>query len=236
MIDMAIELVDITTITHNTKTNVVDLMVEEDETFTLSNGFISHNSAISGMASVRDPKIHGGLPLRGKVMNVNGEAPKKVLDSMALVDIITAVGLTLGEKADRNDLRYGKLYVATDMDPDGLNIGALVVNFFFTYWPELFDEDDPFIYMFMTPFVIAEKGKERKYWYAHDYHKFDASKMAGWSITRAKGLGTLQEVDWRYSLDHPELISITDDGNMKENLDLIFNGDRAADRRDWIGL
>lgn len=194
-------------------------------------------SAISGMTNVRNPKIHGGLPLRGKVLNVNNESMKTVLANQALASIIASVGLTLGEEANRSRLRYGKVYIAHDMDPDGLNIGALLINFFYTYWPELFSIDkEPFFYIFMTPYVIAKKGKERKYWYSHNYGEFNSKDWKGWSITRAKGLGTLQKEDWRYSLDNPELYAIIDDGKMKESLDLIFNSARADDRKLWIGL
>lgn len=232
-----IHLEDIESIKPVGLTNMIDIQVEGDESFILHNGVISHNSAISGMASVRNPKIHGGLPLRGKVLNVNGEPAKKVLESQALVDIITALGLVIGEKADRSKLRYGKVYIATDADQDGSNICALLVNFLHSFWPELFDDgQEPFVFVFMTPFIIAEKGKERKYWYAHNYDQFKPEDWKGWAITRAKGLGTLQEPDWEYSLQKPELYPIVDDGKMKEALDLIFNGERAADRREWIGL
>ena len=194
-------------------------------------------SAISGMTNVRDPKIHGGLPLRGKVLNVNGETLKTVLANQTLSSIMASIGLTLGEPSDRRRLRYGKVYIAHDMDPDGLNIGALLINFFHIYWPELFDVDqEPFFHIFMTPYVIAKKGKERKYWYAHNYNEFIPNEWKGWSITRAKGLGTLQKEDWRYSLDNPELYAIIDDGKMEESLDLIFNSTRADDRKKWIDL
>lgn len=194
-------------------------------------------SAISGMNNERDPKIHGGLPLRGKVLNVNGESMKTVLANQALSSIMASVGLILGEKADRRRLRYGKVFIAHDMDPDGLNIGALLINFFFTYWPELFDKkQEPFFFIFMTPYVIAKKGKERKYWYARNYHEFKPEDHKGWAITRAKGLGTLEKQDWRYSLDNPELFPFIDDGQMLEALDLIFNKDNADKRKEWIGL
>ena len=192
-------------------------------------------SAISGMTNVRNPKIHGGLPLRGKVLNVNGETMKTVLANQALASIMASIGLILGEEANRRRLRYGKIYIAHDMDHDGLNIGALLINFFYTYWPELF-EGEPFFHIFMTPYVIARKGKERKYWYAYNYDEFDPTDYTGWAITRAKGLGTLQKEDWKYSLDNPELYAIMDDGKMEEALDLIFNGSRADDRKTWIGL
>ncbi len=195
------------------------------------------NSAISGMKDVRDAEIHGGLGLKGKVLNVNGESPRKVLDNQSLSKIMNSLGLIIGEPANRKQLRYGKVYLAHDMDHDGFNIGALLVNFFYTYWPELFDpEQEPIFYVFNTPFIIASKGKDRKYWYGNDYHEFDIEDHKGWSITRAKGLSTLMEEDWRYSLANPNLYAIIDDGKVKESLDLIFNGDRADDRKDWIGL
>jgi DNA gyrase/topoisomerase IV subunit B len=195
-------------------------------------------SAISGMASVRDPKIHAGLGLKGKVMNVHSAAIKDVLEDGALQDIMNAMGLIPGQKAKRENLRFGKIYVAHDMDPDGLNIGALLNNFFFTYWPELYDpKQEPVVHIFMTPFIIAEKGKQRKYWYSDNHMDFDPEQYKGWSITRAKGLGTLTEEDWAHSLAEPKLMALTDEtGDMKETLDLIFNSKRANDRKDWIGL
>lgn len=195
-------------------------------------------SAISGMASVRDPQIHGGLGLKGKVMNVHGASIKDVLEDGALQDIMNAMGLVPGRKAIRSELRFGKIYVAHDMDPDGLNIGALLNNFFYTYWPELYAPgEEPVVHIFMTPFIIAEKGKTRKYWYSDNHHEFVADDYKGWSITRAKGLGTLTEEDWEYSLAQPKLMPLTDeDGKMKETLDLIFNPKRSDDRKRWIGL
>jgi len=194
-------------------------------------------SAISGMGSVRDPDLHGGLGMKGKVLNVNGESPKKVIDNKELGDIMSCLGLVIGQKAKLEDLRYGKVYVAHDMDPDGLNIGALLINFFHTYWPELFeDPKNPFIHIFRTPFIIAEKGKVRKYWYAHNYDEFKPENYSGWTITRAKGLGTLTREDWEYSLKNPEVYPVVDDGNIGETLDLIFNSKRSDDRKSWIGL
>lgn len=194
-------------------------------------------SAISGMSPVRDPDIHGGLGLKGKVMNVNGSSPKKVIESKALSDIMNAMGLIIGEKADKSKLRYGKVYIATDQDQDGANIASLLINFFHTYWPELFtNTNEPMVYMFMTPFIIAEKGKARKYWYSHNYLEFKPEDYSGWAITRAKGLATLSKDDWRQSLSNPVTVPIIDDGNLQESLDLIFNDSRSDDRKEWIGL
>lgn len=231
------ELIDILDITHSGHRNVVDITVEGDETFTLSNGIISHNSAVSGMASVRDPEIHGGLGLKGKVMNVNGASPKEVLNDGALRDIMNSIGITPTGKWDRASMRYGKVFIAADADPDGMNITALLVNFFHTFWPEMFeDKDNPIINVFMTPFIIAEKGKQRKYWYANNYEEFKPEDYKGWTITRAKGLGTLTKEDWAASLANPVTYPVTQDGKMADSLSLIFDKGRSDDRKSWIGL
>jgi hypothetical protein len=59
-------------------------------------------------------------------------------------------------------------------------------------------------------------------------------KWKGWTITRAKGLGSLEEADWKHALGKPELIPLTDDGKLKETLDLIFNKKRPDDRKEWL--
>jgi len=193
------------------------------------------DSALNNMFTVRDPNLHGALPLRGKILNVHGISPKKVIESQALADIMTSIGLQIGTKANRPNLRYGKVYIATDEDEDGKNITALLVNFFFRFWPELF-EGEPFVYKFSTPFIIVEKGKQRKYIYADAYDEFQTNleKYKGWAITRAKGLGTLTLEDWAHALEKPQVIPVINDGHLKETLDLIFNQGRADDRKEWL--
>jgi DNA gyrase/topoisomerase IV subunit B len=192
------------------------------------------DSALNLMMNVRDPEIHGCLPLRGKILNVHGVTAKKVIDNKALLDIMTSIGLQIGVKANSSNLRYGSVYIATDEDEDGKNIMALLINFLYRFWPELFKTK--FIFKFSTPFIIAHKGKQTKYIYADDYPKFQANlgKWKGWSITRAKGLGALEEEDWEHALTKPELVPIVDDGDLKESLDLIFNPTRADDRKEWL--
>lgn len=191
------------------------------------------DSAISGMVSARDATIHGGLPLTGKIMNVNGVTPKKVLESKALAEIMNAIGLKIGEPANRMHLRYGRVYIATDEDEDGKNITALLVNFLYTFWPELF-QGEPFVYKFSTPLLIMVKGNQREYIYADQYDDVDFTDWKGWQIIRAKGLARLTQTDWKKSIAEPKLIPMIDDGNLKETLDLLFNSERADDRKEWL--
>ncbi len=197
------------------------------------------DSAVSSMTAARDSSIHGILPLRGKIQNVNGK--EKIKDLMgkpdkpsAIHDIMASLNIIPGEKLQRENLNFGKLYICADEDEDGKNIGALVVNFFYKFWPELFaDEDNPFIYIFKTPFIILEKGKESRYFYGHNVHEYNPEEWKGWKATRAKGLGTLEVDNFRDALSNGVAIAITDDGNLGATLDLIFNKDRADDRKEW---
>lgn len=196
------------------------------------------DSAVSQISAVRDPEIYGALPLRGKILNVRGETPKVIIENQIITDLMTAIGINLGKKTIRKDMRYGKVYLAADQDPDGANITALLINFFYLHWPELFDPTlPPVFYAFQTPFIIQEKGKKRHYWYADDYQTYSSDDWKGCpKPTRAKGLGSLEEIDWVHSLAHPKLIPITDDGDLSEMLDLIFSQTRADDRKIWIAL
>jgi len=233
-----IELVDILKKETAGYVNTIDLSVADDETFSFSSGIISHNSAKTMVSAVRDPEIHGALPLRGKILNVRGESAKDIIANQIIADLMTAIGIGLGQKANRREMRYGKIYLAADQDPDGANITALLVNFFYLHWPELFDpKQPPVFHVFQTPFIIQEKGKKRYYWYADDYHKYDPNDWKGApKPTRAKGLGSLEREDWIHSLANPRLIPLVDDGNLSEALDLIFNGSRADDRKAWVAL
>lgn len=232
------ELVPITKIESTGMKNVYDIMVDDDNTFCLSSGIISHNSAISNLSGARDKKIHGILPLRGKIKNVNGEEKtSELMESMSLKDIMGALNLIPGEKAKRSELRYGQLYICADEDEDGKNIAALVCNFLYKFWPELFDDqDNPFVYIFKTPFIILEKkGQPSVYFYSHNIDEYNPHEWSTYKATRAKGLGTLEIENFKDSLANGFAIPITNsDGKLGETLDLIFNKSRADDRKDWM--
>ena len=197
------------------------------------------DSAVSSVAAVRNPEIHGGLPLRGKILNVRGESNKTVLDNAILQDIMSSIGLTLGQQPRREDLRYGQVWITCDADTDGANIMALLVNFFHVYWPSLFDPQKPaFFQVFSTPFIIQEdKKKNRHYWYSDDWLNYQAQDWQGCpKPTRAKGLGSLEEQDWSNSLKTPRLIPLLDDEKLNDTLDLLFNHNKADLRKQWMSI
>jgi DNA gyrase/topoisomerase IV subunit B len=197
------------------------------------------DSAVSSVSAVRDPEVHGGLPLRGKILNVRGESNKTILDNAICQDIMSSIGLTLGARVKRDELRYGQVWITCDADTDGANIMALLTNFFYLHWPELFDPTLPaFFLVFSTPFIIQEdKKKQRHYWYSDDWNTYRIEDWKGCvKATRAKGLGSLEEVDWVNSLEKPRLIPLVDDGKLEETLKLIFDKTLADSRKEWMSI
>jgi len=116
-----IELVDIEEIEYTNKyENMIDISIDIDESFSLSNGIVSHNSAsstiITGFATTgRD--YYGVFPLKGKPLNVRKSSMQKILENEEIKNIILALGLEFNHKYnDVNELRYGKLVFAGDAD------------------------------------------------------------------------------------------------------------------------
>jgi DNA gyrase/topoisomerase IV subunit B len=194
-------------------------------------------SAAAGCITIRDPAIHGVLPLRGKVLNVYDQPLKTIIENEAISSIVRAIGLIPGQAARRGQLRYGKVYITVDADQDGANIACLLMLLFQKLWPDLFDSTkEPFLYMFQTPLLIAVKKNIRHYWFEDNIETFDPVKFQSFKITRAKGLGSLDQQSWGDCMKNPKLTAITEDGNLSETLAMIFDPKRADDRKDWMGI
>ena len=97
------------------------------------------DSAIGGLRSARNKLYQGGIALRGKPMNVTQASIKDVLNNQEFSDIMASIGLIIGQPAEIEKLRYPKIVFFADSDVDGGHINTLLTNFFYTYWPELFE-------------------------------------------------------------------------------------------------
>ena len=140
------------------------------------------DSAASKITEARDPRTTGSLPLTGKVNNVYGATVAQLLGMSKITDLLTAIGLVPGQKARRFDLRYSKIVIATDADHDGADIFTLLVNLFFQFWPELFDDDyPPIIHRLVAPNICAVKGKQRVHFpNRKDYESNKSKYTKGW--------------------------------------------------------
>lgn len=188
-------------------------------------GIFEGLSALSAVRKSRDTNIFGAFPIRGKFLNVSELSPNIVIKNEEVKNLISAIGIQLGNKVNIENLRYGKIYIYTDSDFDGDAIAALLINFFYKYWPELFEQGR--IYKVSTPLLLAIRGKETKYFYTlEDYDKWATTvNVNQWLIEYKKGLGSLSSESYSVIINDPNLIQLTPDKLANMNLDIWFGKD-----------
>ena len=184
-------------------------------------------SAISNLINVRKTDIHGGFPLRGKVRNVRELKPTEIMKNKELSELMSIIGLELGEPAV--DLNYGQIGILADADFDGFSIAALLVNFF-SNWKELFEEER--VLLIKSPIVIAKKGKDIKRYY--DLKDFaDAKLDTGWKIEYNKGLGSLSVDEYDLMINEPVTEVLEYDSGADASLETAF-GKNPIPRKQWL--
>jgi len=192
------------------------------------------DSAIGGLRSARNKLIQGGIALKGKPLNVSQATINDILKNQELSDIMASIGLTLGQPADFDRMRYSKVVFLADSDVDGGHINTLLTNFFFRYWPELFKAGAIQIAKAPLYEVITDNGKM----YAetpNELEKIKAGKYKIKEIQRNKGLGEMSPDAWKYVLSRPKFTQITvDDVKASQNmLDICF-GKESGPRKDLL--
>ena len=187
------------------------------------------DSALNELINVRKSNI-GGIPIRGKLLNVYDKKPVDIVSNEELKSLIQAIGLEIGKKA--KDLNYGRIGILSDQDHDGNAIAGLLLNFFYKFWPELIEEKR--IIRILSPLYIATKGKETKRFYNHsEYQNFMLNGFEGWKIKYNKGLGALGPVEYEYMLNNLKYIEFSIDKETGSMLELVYSQNTDA-RKEWL--
>jgi len=192
------------------------------------------DSAGSAFRKYRNPNYQGAFPLRGKFINVAEVPSTKVIQNQEVKDLLTAIGLKMGEPP--TNLRYGKILIYSDADPDGDSIAGLLINFFGRYWPEMLEQGR--ICRVMTPLVVAKKKDESLWFYTSD--EFD-TWMSGrddiktWSVEYKKGLASLEDAEYEQIIKNPNLFSIDGGLDLKSTLDAWFGSDPGIRKEKIMG-
>lgn len=190
------------------------------------------DSAQSAFRKFRDPMTQASFPLRGKFLNVTGMPASKIVKNNEVLSLLRSTGLRLGEDAD--NLRYGKILIYTDADPDGDSITGLLINFFGRFWPDLIEKK--MLCRVMTPIVVASKGKEKLSFYTkEEFGEWSAAtqNVRSWDISYKKGLASLADDEYRDIIQNPRMFALAPGGNLLESLDTWFGSD-SSKRKDKI--
>lgn len=193
------------------------------------------DSAIGGLRSSRNKLYQGGIALKGKPMNVSQATIKEILDNQEFSDIMASVGLTIGEPVNWEKLSFSKIIFLADSDVDGGHINTLLTNFFFSFWPELFEKNA--IQVAKAPLFEVHTDQGIQYMESDEQlnELKENKKIKIKEIYRNKGLGEMSPEAWKYVMNRDEytVIKIDDIKEAKQTLEVCFGKDTNL-RKDLL--
>lgn len=186
---------------------------------------VEGDSAAGSLLQSRDIKRHAIMPLRGKLPNV---ASKKmeIIKNKEVQELISSVGTNIGSDFDISNLRYDKIIICTDADPDGNHIASLIIALFGYLLSEVIIEEHLFVCK--APLFAVNKGNVFvPIWTQEELHKARNGKYSN-HITRYKGLGEMNP--WQakvciFDEDTRKLIPVEYTNNIDKILKLLSDSD-----------
>ncbi|MCB9264410.1 MAG: type IIA DNA topoisomerase subunit B, partial [Lewinellaceae bacterium] len=204
----------------------------EDEDRNATTLFITEGDSASGsITKARDVQTQAVFSLRGKPLNCYGLTKKVVYENEEFNLLQHALNIEDG----LDELRYGRVVIATDADVDGMHIRLLLLTFFLQFFPDLVRNGH--LYILDTPLFRVRDKQKTFYCYSEEEKQQAVQKLRGKAeITRFKGLGEISPDEFKdFISDNIRLepVILNEDTDIDDVL-AYYMGKNTPSRQEFI--
>lgn len=198
--------------------------------------YLSEGDSASGLLiATRDAATQGIMPLRGKILNTFDLELHEAYENEEVKAIFTLLGSGAGSVYNPKKLKYDKIIIATDSDPDGHHISLLLIALFLRHTPQLIE--DGHLFRVSAPFYgVKHSGKYHLLYSDEELVEFEKKYGKQKHLDRFKGLGAMtEELTEKHLMDpnNRKLIPIKmeDLDEMKDLFDTLMGKDIEGRRK-----